>query len=127
MASIRSGDSLYSNDGHYTISFGGIMSKTIIFCGKERDLVSWCGCIQAIPFYDIPKGFVSCEHILKNKGISLGTKSMLTKFGMVPTINGYYFFEEYASKYVYAFKTCLLDTFIAAVLEEQKWRTKNDR
>lgn len=51
------------------------MSKTIFFCAKERDLVNWCGCIQAIPFYDIPKGFIPMripygEAKKKNYGIS---------------------------------------------------------
>lgn len=100
------------------------MAETIFFCGEKRDLVNWDGNhrIQAIPFYTIPAGSVSCEHLLESKGIVLGAKSMIVKFRTVPTINGYYFFEEYASKYVYAFKADLLNTFISLVLETQKNR-----
>lgn len=95
------------------------MSKSIFFCGKERDLVNWYG-LQTIPFYNLPNGFVSCQHMLEKKGISLGIKSYIAKFGTVPTINGYYFFEEYANKYVYAFKKDSLDTFLDIVLSSQK-------
>ena len=100
------------------------MAETIFFCGEKRDLVNWDGNhrIHAIPFYTIPDGSLSCEHLLQSKGIILGAKSMILKFRTVPTINRYSFFEEYASKYVYAFKADLLDTFISLVLETQKDR-----
>jgi len=98
------------------------MAESIFFCGKKRDLVNWGGTqrIQTIPFYTIPDGSVACENLLESRGIVLGAKSMIVKFRTVPTINGYYFFEEYASKYVYAFKADLLDTFITIVLDGQR-------
>ena len=98
------------------------MSKNVFFCGKERTECKWGTMdIPVLPFYVMPSNIEHQEEVLQSRGIIIGEVSYIAKFGSVPTINGYYFFEEYASEYVYAMKCKHLDEFVESVLEDQKY------